>query len=60
MILDVEFFNAFKNIGQTKETQRVRKDNAYEFNLSKCEFGSVLSMLKTDAGIMDNAWKIKQ
>ena len=55
MILDVEFLNAFKSIGQTKETQRVRKDNVYEFNLYKCEFGSILFMLKTDAGIMDNA-----
>ena len=60
MILDVEFLNAFKSIGQTKETQRVRKDNIYEFNFYNCEFGSVQSMLKTDAGIMDNAWKIKQ
>ena len=55
MILDVEFLNAFKSIGQTKETQRVRKDNVYEFNFYNCEFGSVLSMLKTDAEIIEEA-----
>ena len=55
MILGVGFLNAFKSIGHTKETQRFRKDTVYKFNFYNCEFGSVLFMLKTDAGIVDNA-----